>query len=52
MLGTRVAMASTYHSQTNWLIERLNHTLISLIRKYAHAYPRHWTEFLPMFEFA
>ena len=52
MLGIRVAMASTYYPQTNGLIERLNRTLISLIRKYAHAYPKHWAEFLPMFEFA
>ena len=52
ILGTRVAMASTHYPQTNGLTERLNRTLISLIRKYAHAYPKHWAEFLPMFEFA
>ena len=38
--------------QTNGLTERCNRTLISLIRKYAHAYPKHWAEFLPLFEFA
>ena len=52
MLGTRVSLASTYHSQTNGLTERCNRTLISLIRKYAHAYPKHWADFLPLFEFA
>ena len=52
MMGTRVAMASTHHPQSNGLTERCNRTLISLVRKYAHSYPRHWAEFLPMFEFA
>ena len=52
ILGMRVALASTHHPQTNGLTERFNRTLISLIRKYAHAYPKHWAEFLPMFEFA
>ena len=52
MLGTRVSLASTHHPQTNGLTERCNRTLISLIRKYAHAYPKHWAEFLPLFEFA
>ena len=52
MLGTRVAMASTHHPQTNGLTERCNRTLISLIRKYAHDNPKRWAEFLPLFEFA
>ena len=52
MLGTRIAMASTHHPQTNGLTERCNRTLISLIRKYAHAHPKTWAEFLPLFEFA
>ena len=52
MMGTRVAMASTHHPQTNGLTERCNRTLISLIRKYVHAHPGRWAEFLPLFEFA
>ena len=52
MLGTRVAMATTHHPQTNGLTERMNRTLISLIRKYVHEFPRRWAEFLPLFELA
>ena len=52
MLGTRVALATTHHPQTNGLTERMNRTLISLIRRYAGAYPKRWAELLPCFEFA
>ena len=52
MLGTRVSLATTHHPQTNGLTERLNRTLIALIRKYTQAYPTRWAEFLPIFEFA
>ena len=52
MLGTRVSLATTHHPQTNGLTERLNRTLISLIRKYTQAFPTRWAEFLPIFEFA
>ena len=52
MLSTRIAMATIYHPQTNGLTERMNRTLISLIRKYVHEYPKRWVEFLPLFEFA
>ena len=50
--GTRVALATTHHPQTNGLTERMNRTLISLIRKYVHKYPTRWVEYLPLFEFA
>ena len=52
MLGTRISLATTHHPQTNGLTERLNRTLIALIRKYTQAYPTRWAEFLPIFEFA
>ena len=52
MMGTRVALATTHHPQTNGLTERINRTLISLIRKYTQQHPNHWAEFLPLFEFA
>ena len=52
MLGTRVALATTHHPQSNGLTERSNRTLISLIRKYTQSHPQHWAEFLPLFEFA
>ena len=51
-MGTRVALATTHHPQTNGLTERMNRTLISLIRKYVHVYPSRWVEYLPLFEFA
>ena len=52
MLGTRISIATTHHPQTNGLTERLNRTLIALIRKYTQMYPTRWAEFLPIFEFA
>ena len=52
LMGTRVALATTHHPQSNGLTERSNRTLISLIRKYTQKHPNHWAEFLPLFEFA
>ena len=45
-------MATTHHPQTNGLTERLNRTLIDMIRKYTHTHPGKWGEYLPMFELA
>ena len=45
-------MATTHHPQTNGLTERLNRTLIDMIRKYTHAHPGRWGEYLPIFELA
>ena len=35
MLGTRVYLPTTHHPQTNGLTERMNRTLIGLIRRVA-----------------
>ena len=50
--GTRVALATTHHPQSNGLTERINRTLISMIRKYTQATGSRWAELLPFFEFA
>ena len=51
-MGTRVALATTHHPQTNGLTERLNRTLLSMIRKFTQQVAGRWAELLPLFEFA
>ena len=51
-LGSRCALASTHHPQTNGATERVNRTLIQMIRKYASTQQSKWAQFLPYFEFA
>ena len=51
-LGTRTAIATTHHPQTNGLTERANRTLISLIRKVCSDNKDKWVETLPLLEFA
>ena len=51
-LGTRVVLATTYHLQTNGLIERMNRTLIGLIKKICIDQQSKWVETLPLLEFA
>ena len=51
-LGTRVQLASTHHPQTNGLTERMNRTLITMIKKIPNPTLHQWDEALPMFEFA
>ena len=51
-LGTRVALATTHHPQTNGLTERMNRTLIQLIRKVCAKEKEKWVEALPLLEFA
>ena len=52
MLGTRVHLATTHHPQTNGLTERMNRTLIALIRKVTQQKPKEWDDQLPLLEFA
>ena len=51
-LGSRCALASTHHPQTNGATERVNRTLIQMIRKYASTHHTRWAQYLPLFEFA
>ena len=50
--GHKVHLASTHHPQTNGLTERMNRTLINLIKKVTHQHPHTWDNMLPLFEFA
>ena len=51
-MGTRVALATTHHPQTNGLTERMNRTLINMIRKVCAEHQTKWVEVLPLLEFA
>ena len=51
-LGTRAALASTHHPQTNGATERANRTLIQMIRKFVRKNHSTWASMLPLFEFA
>ena len=51
-IGSKVALATTHHPQSNGLTERMNRTLIALIRKVCHDQQSKWVETLPLLEFA
>ena len=51
-MGTRVHLASTHHPQTNGLTERINRTLIGMIKKMTQNSLHEWDMLLPLFEFA
>ena len=51
-LGTRAALASTHHPQTNGATERANRTLLQMIRKYVRKNHSSWASYLPLFDFA
>ena len=51
-LGSRAALASTHHPQTNGATERANRTLIQMIRKFVLKNHDTWACHLPLFEFA
>ena len=51
-LGSRAALATTHHPQTDGLSERTNRTLLGMIRKYCQGHPQDWEERLPYLVFA
>ena len=51
-IGTRVALATMDHPQTNGLTQRMNRTLIGMIRKVCIDHQAKWVEALPLLEFA
>ena len=52
VMGTRVTLASTHHPQTNGLTERMNRTLIAMVRRVCSQEKGRWVEMLPLLEFA
>ena len=51
-MGTKVALATTHHPQTNGLTERANRTLLSMIRKVCMDESEFWVRRLPLLEIA
>jgi hypothetical protein len=50
--GTKLAMSTTYHPQTDGQTERANRTLEDMIRHYVGSDQSDWDEHLPALEFA
>ena len=51
-LGTKHRLSTTYHPQTNGLVERFNRTLCEMLAKYSIEYQEDWDIFLPSALFA
>lgn len=52
LLGTKKINTTGYHPQTDSLVERLNHTLMSMLSKCVENHGRDWDECLPYVLFA
>uniref|UniRef100_A0AAQ4R7G5 Integrase catalytic domain-containing protein n=1 Tax=Gasterosteus aculeatus aculeatus TaxID=481459 RepID=A0AAQ4R7G5_GASAC len=52
LLGVKSVRTSVYHPQTDGLVERLNKTLKSMIRKFIHGDERNWDKWLDPLLFA
>ena len=51
-MGSRVALATTHHPQTNGITERANRTLLQMIRRVCAGQGAAWVKWLPLLEFA
>ena len=51
-MGSRVALASTHHPQTDGQSERTIQTLMRIIRAYVRDQSHSWVDMLPLFQFA
>ncbi|GMF56382.1 unnamed protein product [Phytophthora fragariaefolia] len=51
LLRTQLSMSTTDHPQTDEQTERVNQVLVGALKSYAHSF-RHWSDCLPMAEFA
>ena len=51
-LGVRKINSTPYHPETNGLVERMNGTLKSMLRKFVHDAPKTWDKVLPYILFA
>ena len=51
-MGSRVALASTHHPQTDGQSERVIQTLSRIIRAYVRDQSHAWVQLLPLFQFA
>ena len=52
ILGTRLAMSTAYHPQTDGQTERANRTLEDMLRAFVNIHHDDWDLFLPALEFA
>ena len=51
-LGTYCAYTTAYHLQANGQTERMNRTLLGLLRKFCSNYPEHWPKYLDILNFS
>ena len=52
LLGTRLAMSTSAHPQTDGQTERANRVIEDILRSFCAANPSQWSSLLPMVEFA
>ena len=52
LLGTKLAMSTAFHPQTDGQTERMNKVIEEMIRAFVERRPREWERFLPALEFA